>query len=141
MVRLIGRSCCVDVKIALVVALTAFGFACRSEPQAPAAPRIVGWRTMGTWSGHGNAQLETFPIERWDWRINWETSNEKPPKAGTLHVTVHSADSGRMIVDAIDVKGPGRDTVDISEQPHRFYLAVESENLDWELTVEEPVLR
>jgi hypothetical protein len=66
--------------------------------------------------------------------------DEEPPGSGTLHVTVHSADSGRMIVDAIDVTGVGRDTVEISEQPHRFYLAVESKNVDWRLIVEEPVL-
>ena len=56
-------------------------------------------------------------------------------------MTVHSADSGRLILDAIDVEGAARETTGISEQPRRFYLVVESSNVDWTMTVEEPVLR
>ncbi len=132
-----GRT--VKLQVCLVAALS--GAACQSTPPSPPVAQVIAWKTVGSWSGHGNAQLETFPIERWDWRIKWETSNEQPPASGTLHVTVHSADSGRLIVDAIDVQGVGHETIDISEQPHRFYLAVESKNVDWQLAVEEPVLR
>ena len=129
------------VRLAGLLAVAAFAAACGSEPHPAPAPEVAAWRIIGTWSGHGNAQLETFPIERWDWRIKWQTTDEKPAGAGTFHATVHSADSGRMIVDLVDARGEGHDTVDISEQPHRFYLVVVSANVDWALTVEEPVLR
>ena len=121
----------------VVAAVIAGG--CRSHREPP--PGVLGWRTVASWSGHGNAQLETFPIERWNWRINWETLNEKPSGQGRFHVTVHSGDSGRLILDAIDVEGAARETTEVSEQPRRYYLVVESSNVDWTMSVEEPVLR
>ena len=123
-----------------LLALALFAACCRAQTQAPPPSYIAGWKPIGSWSGHGNAQLETFPIERRDWRLKWETKNEQPAGSGTLHVTINSGDSGRLIVDAVDTRGVGHDIVDISEQPHRFYLVVESSDVDWSVAVEEPVI-
>jgi hypothetical protein len=114
---------------------------CRSPSNGPPQPVVVGWQKIASWNGHGNAQLGTFPIERWDWRIQWETTNEAPAGAGDFRVEAHSADSGRTLAEPIDYQGVGRDTAYVSVQPHRFYLVVESKNLDWSITVEEPILR
>ena len=114
---------------------------CRSEPRPPPQPVVIGWQKIASWNGRGNAQLETFPIERWDWRIQWETKNEAPDGAGAFRVEAHSADSGRTLAEPIDVQGTGHDTAYLSVQPHRFYLVVDSRNLDWSITVEEPILR
>jgi len=122
----------------VLVALAAAS--CRARTERPARePRAV-WHRIGAWSGRGNAQLETFVIERWDWRVQWQTRNENPPGQGRLVVTAHSADSGRVIAEPIDVTGVGQDTEYLSEQPRRYYLVVDSANLDWSLTVEEPTV-
>jgi hypothetical protein len=125
----------------VVMALVAAG--CRSEPP-PAAklpPRMItGWRETASWKGRGNAQLDSFAIDSWDWRIRWETKNESPAGSGTFHVETHSADSGRIIAVPVDARGVGHDTVNVNELPHRYYLVVDSKNVDWTMVVEEAVL-
>jgi hypothetical protein len=112
--------------------------ACRSEPTVP-VPAETAWRRVGSWSGRGNQQLETFPIERWIWRVKWEARNEGPGGGGTLRVGALSADSGREIAEITDVRGNDHDTKYLSDLPRRYYLEVKSSNVDWSLVVEEPV--
>jgi hypothetical protein len=126
--------------VLLAAALAAAG--CRSDAPAagPSVPAIIDWRPIASWSGHGNAQLDAFPIEQWGWRVQWETKNEAPAGRGAFHVEAHSADSGRLLDDLVDVQGPGHDTAYVTILPRRFYLVVESKNVDWSMTVEEPIL-
>jgi len=127
----------------LIVAAVVLAAGCRSEPP-PAAKRpprtITGWREIASWKGRGNAQLDSFSIESWDWRVRWETKNESPAGAGVLRVESHSADSGRLMAVPVDVHGTGHDAVNVSDLPHRYYLVVDSKNVDWSLTVEEAIL-
>src|SRR5258708_4670464 len=92
-----------------------------------------------TWSGHGNQQLETFPIEHFTWRVRWETRNESPPGAGRFRVTANSGDSGRILAEVVDVQGVGKDITYITELPHRYYFVVTSAGVDWALTAEEAI--
>src|SRR5689334_14658194 len=46
---------------------------CRGKRDATPPARDADWQHVATWSGHGNAQLETFPITGWTWRVQWET--------------------------------------------------------------------
>lgn len=118
------------------------GLGCREQPPPPAEePAESVWQQIGTWSGHGNAQLETFPIERFTWRVRWETRNESPPGSGRFHVTANSGDSGRTLAEVVDMRGVGHDVTYITEIPHRYYLVVTSSGVDWTLTAEEPILR
>jgi hypothetical protein len=112
---------------------------CQSESVTPRRPSNAGWQTVGTWKGRGNAQLDTFPIDQYTWRIQWETRNAPAPTRGRLHVEAHSADSGRLLAEPIDVTGSGHDTAYVNVDPHRFYLVVKSSDVDWSLTVEDPV--
>lgn len=107
----------------------------------PAPPADAEWRRIGSWSGHGNAQLETFPIGGWTWRVQWETRNENPPGAGTFRASAHSGDSGRQLAEIANVRGIDHDTTYITELPHRYYLVVASENVDWSMTVEEAMIK
>ena len=111
------------------------------EPSTPAPARDADWQRVATWSGHGNAQLETFPITGWTWRVQWETKNESPAGSGTFKVTAHSGDSGRELAQIADVTGIDHDTTYVTELPHRYYLVVNSANVDWTLLVEEAVLK
>jgi len=115
--------------------------ACRAErAEAPRREQIAGWKSIATFSGRGDAQLETFPIEGWTWRVRWETRNELPPGSGTFKATAHSGDSGRQLAEIAEVRGVDHDTTYVTELPHRYYLVVKSANVDWTMVVEEAVL-
>jgi hypothetical protein len=114
--------------------------ACRSAPKPAKASRVV-WRPLGSWTGHGNTQTDSFEMGNAEWRIKWETSHEtSPPGTGTFKVEVHSAISGRPLIYAVDHKGVGHDIEYVTEDPRLFYLVIESGNLDWAISVEESVV-
>lgn len=95
------------------------------------------WKAVGTWSGHGNAQTESFEIGYEQCRIRWEARDETKPGAGHLRVVVNSAVSGRDLAVAVDHRGPGHDVSYVSVDPHYSYLVIESSNEEWSVTVEE----
>jgi hypothetical protein len=131
--RLGARGWAALVSLSAVLVLAA---GCGDGQQAK--PPAGKWRQVASWKGRGNAQLDTFDIEQWEWRLRWETSNESPPSTGTFHVEPRSGDSGRTLADPIEVRGVGHDTEDFVISPHRIYLVVESKNVDWSIVVEEP---
>ena len=108
--------------------------ACVGPPPAP--ERGLAWRPLGSWQGHGNQQLETFPIQGGTMRLHWETANPSG-NDGWLKVRVQSGDSGRVLAEPIDVRGLGKDSVSIALEHHRVYLTVESANVDWSIRAEE----
>jgi len=71
--------------------------------------------------------------------VLWQTRNEAPHGAGRLKVIFRSGDSGREIMDAVDVRGNGSGTADVADRPRWYYLTIEAANLEWTVTVEEPV--
>jgi hypothetical protein len=97
------------------------------------------WHTMGSWSGQGNVQTESFNSDTGGLRVKWETRNEATPGAGTFKLTLNSAISGRPIGVAVDRRGPGRDTAYLTDDPRTYYAVVESANLDWSFTIQEAV--
>src|SRR5207244_655414 len=99
--------------------------ACRSEATPKPKTPQVGWRPIGSWKGHGAAQTESFVIDSGQFRIKWETRNEKSQNSGTFRLTVHSAISGRPLALAVEHRGPGRDTAYINEDPRTFHLVIE----------------
>ena len=122
----------------VAVSLSLFGSACSEQPK-PAPPNLVVWRHLGSWSGRGLVQTGPFIGDSGTIRLSWEAKNESPPGAGAFKVTVHSDVSGRSLLMAVDHKGVGRDTTYVYEDPRAFFLVIESANLDWTLTAEEPV--
>jgi hypothetical protein len=132
-------------RLAPAVALIAAGalIGCQSRPQAESkletkAPAI-GWRPIGSWSGRGNTQTESFNIESGYFRVKWETKNEPATGKGTLKVLANSAVSGRPIAPVVEHRGVGRGTGYVSDDPRMFYLLIESTGVEWSLTVEEGV--
>jgi hypothetical protein len=112
---------------------------CERGSATPATPAVPAWKPVGSWSGHGNAQTESFTSDTGGFRVIWETKNEAPHGAGRLKVVFHSGDSGREIMDAVDARGPGRGTAEVGDRPRWYYLTIQSANVDWTVTVEEPV--
>ena len=116
--------------------------ACRSNTgaSAPANPKdIVGWRRLGSWTGRGNVQTEAFTSETGGFRVTWETRNETRPGAGALKVTFRSGDSGNPIIEAVDAKGVDHDVEYVGDRPRWYYLTIESADVDWSVTVDEPI--
>jgi hypothetical protein len=125
--------------LALAASLMAVG--CGSGFTAVQKSTVVEWRRVGSWSGRGIVQTETFTSDTGGFRVHWETRNETKPGSGTLKVVFRSGDSGRDIIDAVDTRGVGSGTVDVSaERPRWYYLGIESANLEWTVTVEEPIM-
>jgi len=112
---------------------------CRPGPTPPPKDVVI-WHPVGSWSGRGNRQTETFTSDTGGFRVRWETRNETRPGAGRLHVVFRSGDSGREIIDAVDVRGVGRDTEEVSaERPRWYYLTIESADVDWTVSVDERI--
>lgn len=124
---------------ALVCGLLLFS-ACKSAPPRANSRPQVGWRPIAAFSGRGDSQTESFDISSTEWRIKWETKGATPTTAGTFHVEVHSAVSGRPLMDAIHQRGNGHGIAYVTEEPRLYELVVESSGLDWSMQVQEAVV-
>jgi len=120
----------------LVAAGVLFAAGCGVESK-PATEDTFIWQQLGSWTGRGSQQTESFIGETGSLRVLWETRNETAPGRGTFQVTVHSAISGRPLAVAGESRGVGHGISYINEDPRVFYLVVESANLEWSVTVEE----
>ena len=127
----------------VLILATLLAAACGPPPPGtPAEVReTIDWGHLGTWSGRGDMQTESFLGEIGALRLRWETRNPQEPGAGSFHVTVHSAVSGRTMADVIQTTGAGAGTAFVSDDPHLFYLVIDAHGLDWSIIVEEPVAR
>jgi hypothetical protein len=124
---------------AIAAALFLLG-GCRSRPEPSPAREVSIWHKVGSWSGRGNLQTETFTSDTGAFRVTWETRNETAPGAGRLYAVFRSGDSGREIMDAVKTQGVGRGVEHVSaERPRWYYLSIDSVNLNWTITVEEEI--
>ena len=137
---------------ALVAAALAPACSPRANPKPQAAARGVVWRPLGSWSGRGSLQTESFTSESGALRVRWETklpsggpertalhqadSAEKP---GVFRLNAHSAISGRMLQPVVEQSGAGSGVGYVQQDPHVFYVVVESKQLSWAFTVEEAI--
>ena len=119
--------------LAVVLASVLVAQGCRSPRAAPPSHTVVQWQQLGTWSGRGTLQTQSFTSESGSLRVRWETTKG----SGPFLLTIHSAISGRPLQVAVEQRGPGRNTAYINEDPRMFYAVVESTDVDWSFTVEE----
>ena len=123
--------------IAAPMAWTLLMSACETPPPPP--KEVVVWKSLGEWSGRGNAQTESFIGLTGALRMHWRTKNEAPKGAGTFTLILQSAISGRDLQQPVDEKGLGEGTAYTADDPRAFQITVQSANLDWTFTVEEAV--
>lgn len=136
-----------SVRAALAVAvLAASGTGgCRAGTDRPAKPaeRAVAWHRLGAWAGRGNLQTESFTSDTGALRIHWETTpqagNAGPARTGGFRLTAHSAISGRPLQEVVDHAGVGSGVGYVQQDPHVFYVVVDSSGLNWMFTVEEAI--
>jgi len=127
------------MKVVWAAAAAVVTLACGSHsPSPPPGPKeIAVWKEVGSWSGTGNFQSESFTSDTGGFRVRWETKNERVPGAGRLKVVFRSGDSGRPIMEAVDVKGAGHDVEEVADNVRWYYLTIESANVDWSVSVDE----
>jgi hypothetical protein len=126
------------VFVILILGLAAGACRPAADQPPPVPQRVVAWRAVGSWSGHGNKQTESFTSESGALRVRWTTTGTRlPGSAGAFRVTAHSAISGRLLEQVVDHAGAGSGVGYVNQDPHVFYLMVESDHLDWTLWVEE----
>ena len=109
---------------------------CKAAPRAASRKETI-WRPVGTWTGKGRRQTESWPGDSGAMRIHWTTSHAAAD--GVFQLTVHSAISGRPMQLMVDKVGDGEGTEYFSDDPRVFFAVVDSRNLDWTFTIEEPV--
>jgi hypothetical protein len=136
--RLTPKSRNILVSVWLLAAGVAGG--CKSAPRPESHHSQIGWRPIGKWSGRGDTQTESFNIESTQWRIKWETKGAASAGSGSFHIVVHSAVSGRPIMDAVKQLGDGRGIAYVTEDPRLYHLVIDSGGVDWSIAVEEAVV-
>ena len=113
---------------------------CRSEASRPTPQAVVIWKSIGSWSGRGDKQTETFTSDTGGFRVHWETEKEAPAGGGRLRVVFRSGDSGREIIEAIDARGTGGGTEEVAaERPRWYYITIESANVEWKVSIDERI--
>lgn len=111
-----------------------------SAPVAQAAPAVTTrWHSLGTWSGRGNRQTESFDVTTGALRLRWETRGSGAPGIGRFHVSLHSAISGRPLQTIVDHAGAGTGLAYAADEPRVSHLVIESDQVDWTATLEEAV--
>jgi hypothetical protein len=126
-----------------LAALAATGCRARADQPPKAAERTVAWHKLGSWSGRGNLQTESFTSETGTLRIRWETAPQPGAAAaestGAFRLTAHSAISGRPLQEVVDHAGVGSGIGYVQQDPHVFYVVVEAGRVNWKFTVEEAI--
>jgi hypothetical protein len=128
--------------IVLLAPLVAFACGTRASEVSKPAAAAVAWRQLGSWSGRGNAQTESFTSDTGTLRVRWEakaSSGQNARDSASFHVDAHSAISGRLLQPVVDHAGPGEGVGYVQQDPHVLYIVVESKDLAWTVTVEEAV--
>ncbi|MBM4183691.1 MAG: hypothetical protein FJ207_05630 [Gemmatimonadetes bacterium] len=110
------------------------------EPRPRPPETTTAWRPLGTWSGRGDLQTESFDVTTGALRLVWVTTGEATTGAGPLRVSLYSAISGRPLQTIVDTVGVGTDTVPFADEPRVSYLEVESDGVEWRLVLEEAVV-
>ena len=72
-------------------------------------------------------------------RLRWSTTSETAPGAGRLIVTLHSAASGRPLHTIVDARGVSSAAVDVADEQRWAYFVIDAQNVEWQLTLEQPV--
>jgi hypothetical protein len=134
--RRLGRR---KVLCSWLAALSILG-GCRSEATRPQPQPVVVWKPIGSWSGHGDRQTETFTSDTGGFRVHWAATKEAPAGGGRLRVVFRSGDSGRENIEAIDARGDGGGTEAVAaERPRWYYITLESANVEWTVSLDERI--
>jgi hypothetical protein len=117
----------------LLIVTAVLAVACKNAPPPRQLESVTG--PLGSWQGRNSATLG-FVSDSGRFTIKWEAKNESAPKAGRLHLTIHSAVSGRPLQEVVDFRGEGSGTYVYSDDPRSYNIMVDSANVEWSISVE-----
>ena len=123
--------------VVLTVAASCAGLLGCTEKPIAASRKETYWRKVNDWAGRDRLQTESWPSDSGAMRIRWTTRHARPD--GTFQLTIHSAISGRPMQTVVDQVGDGEGTAYFSDDPRVFFAVVDSKNIEWTFTIEEPV--
>jgi hypothetical protein len=132
--RLIGSTL-----LGLLAVVSAVAWSRAQPNQAAPRARAVVWHQIGSFSGHGSSQTESFTSDTGTLRVTWETSAPASQAAVPFRLTAHSAISGRPLQQVVESTGAGSGVGYVQQDPHVFYMVVDAKDLNWKFTVEEAV--
>ena len=107
-----------SVKLLLVLLAALTCLSCQDELHPP-KPRLqtIVWKAVGSWSGRGSRQTDSFDMSIFHWRVHWKTANESTPGKGHFVLTVNTAVSGRPLEEIVCHDGPGEGYADVNDDP------------------------
>ena len=105
---------------------------------APSAPVRTApqWTQVANWSGSGMKETESFAVANREWRVRWKSGNEPLANAGLLQLYVYNQD-GQLVSLAANQQGAGEDVSYVRAPPGRYYIKINSANIDWDISVED----
>ena len=112
--------------------------ACENASPPPQSEQVLAWEPVGTWSGDANVQTESFTSTTGTFKFTWE-AHDTGSEPGHLDIMLHSAVSGRPLVQAVDHMGSGKGSIYVNEDPREFYVVVAAERTRWTLKVDEGI--
>jgi hypothetical protein len=124
-----------------LLALPALGTGCAAPPARAEQVDATAWRALGSWSGTGSRQTESFDVATGALRLRWEAKATGVSRAGHFRVWLHSAISGRPLQLVVDSTGAGSGTAHAADDPRVSYLMIDAEGVDWTATLDEAVVR
>lgn len=128
--------------VSFVSCLAAMASAGCEAPHAPVAQAqtvATRWHSLGTWSGRGNRQTESFDVTTGALRLVWKSRTAGSADAGRLRVILNSAISGRPLQTIVENAGAGEGTAYLEDDPRVSYLVIEADQVDWTVTLDEVV--
>ena len=131
----------VTTSLGLLAVVSAVAWSRAQANQAsPQRERTLLWRPLGSWSGHGSRQTESFTSDTGALRVKWETSATSPSHStAPFRLTAHSAISGRPLQQVVEYTGTGNGVGYVQQDPHVFYMVIDAKDLNWKFTVEEAI--
>ena len=113
---------------------------CAAPPARAEQVDVTAWRALGSWTGTGSRQTESFDVASGALRLRWE-AKATGAGAGHFRVWLHSAISGRPLQLVVDSPGAGSGTAHAADDPRVSYLMIDAEGVDWTATLDEAVAR
>ena len=100
---------------------------------ARAPPRLSLWTDASA-----TPVARQFTSTTGTFKLTWE-ARDTGPTPGRLHIMLHSAVSGRPLVEAVDHTGTGNGSIFVNEDPREFYVVVDATDTRWKLQVDEGI--
>ena len=119
-----------------VLVLIAGVVACSPAPEPARRTVPPASRQLGSWTGRGNMTLG-FVSESGSFRIAWKAVNQDGARPGAFQLTLRSGISGRPMKVIADHRGAGDGIVEFGDDPRMYEFLVESNGIDWSVSVEE----